>query len=63
MTNLEINLLQNAIEDLEKYWGTGTFATEALTQEAIKALDKAKKIQSAMVSLYVTLCSACACRP
>lgn len=36
-------LAANAIEDLEKYWGTGTFATEALTQEAIKALDKAKK--------------------
>ena len=29
-------LAANAIEDLEKYWGTGTFATEALTQEAIK---------------------------
>lgn len=33
----------NAIPGLEKYWGTGTFATEALTKEAIKALDKAKK--------------------
>lgn len=32
-----------AIEGLEKYWGTGTFATEALTQEAIAALEKAKK--------------------
>lgn len=32
-----------AIEGLEKYWGTGTFATEALTQEAIKELDKAAK--------------------
>lgn len=32
-----------SIPGLEKYWGTGTFATEALTQEAIKALDKAKK--------------------
>ncbi|MDE6450777.1 MAG: sulfatase-like hydrolase/transferase [Odoribacter sp.] len=32
-----------AIEGLEKYWGTGIFATEALTQEAIKTLDKAKK--------------------
>ena len=28
---------------LEKYWGTGTLMTEALTQEALKALDKAKK--------------------
>ena len=28
---------------MEKYWGSDTFATEALTQEAIKALDKAKK--------------------
>lgn len=33
----------NAIPGLEKYWNTGTFATEALTQEALKALDKAKK--------------------
>ena len=32
-----------SIPGLEKYWGTGTFATEALTQEALKALDKAKK--------------------
>lgn len=32
-----------AIEDLREYWGTGTFATEALTREAIKTLDKAKK--------------------
>ena len=32
-----------AIPGLEDYWGTGIFATEALTQEAIKALDKAKK--------------------
>lgn len=31
-----------AIPDLEAYWGTGTFATEALTQEAIKALDHVK---------------------
>lgn len=33
----------NSIPGLEEYWGTGTFATEALTLEAIKALDKAKK--------------------
>lgn len=32
-----------SIPGLENYWGTGVFATEALTQEAIKALDKAKK--------------------
>lgn len=32
-----------AIPGLQDYWGTGTFVTEALTQEAIKALDKAKK--------------------
>lgn len=30
-----------AIPGLEKYWGTGTFATEALTREALSALDKA----------------------
>lgn len=33
-----------SIPGLEKYWQTDTFATEALTQEAIKALDKAKKL-------------------
>lgn len=32
-----------AIPGLENYWGTGVFATEALTQEAIKALDKARR--------------------
>ena len=32
-----------SVPGLEKYWGTGTFMTEALTQEALKALDKAKK--------------------
>lgn len=31
-----------AIPGLDRYWGTGTFATEALTQEALKALDKAR---------------------
>lgn len=30
-----------SVPGLEAYWGTGTFATEALTQEAIKALDSA----------------------
>lgn len=34
----------NAIQDLKDYWGTSTFATEALTLEAMKALDKAKKL-------------------
>ena len=33
----------NSIPGLDEYWGTGTFVTEALTKEAIKALDKAKK--------------------
>lgn len=32
-----------AVPGLERYWGTGTFATEALTLEAIRALDKAKR--------------------
>ncbi len=32
-----------AIEGLEKYWDTGTFATEALTQEAIAQLEQAKR--------------------
>ena len=31
-----------AVEGMEKYWKTGTFLTEALTQEALCALDKAK---------------------
>lgn len=33
-----------SIPGLEKYWGSDTFATEALTLEAIKALDKSKKL-------------------
>ncbi len=33
----------NSVPGLEKYWGTDTFVTEALTQEAIKALDKAAR--------------------
>lgn len=33
-----------AIPDLEAYWGKEVFATEALTLEAIKALEKAKKL-------------------
>ena len=32
-----------AVEGLEKYWNTGTFITEALTQEAISELDRAKR--------------------
>lgn len=32
-----------AIPGLEHYWGSGIFATEALTREALKALDKAAK--------------------
>ncbi|MCR5131398.1 MAG: sulfatase [Prevotella sp.] len=31
-----------ATPDLERYWGTGTFLTEALTQEALHALDSWK---------------------
>lgn len=31
-----------SVPGLEKYWQTGTFITEALTQEALHALDKAK---------------------
>lgn len=34
-----------AIPDLESYWGKDIFATEALTQEAIKALNEAKNKQ------------------
>lgn len=33
-----------AVPRLEKYWGTENFVTEALTVEAIKALDHAKKL-------------------
>jgi len=33
-----------SIPGLEKYWGTNTFATEALTQEAMKALDQSKRL-------------------
>lgn len=37
-------LSRQAVPDLDKYWGTETFATEALTLEALKALDKAKNL-------------------
>lgn len=37
----------NAIPGLEKYWGTGTFATEALTQEALAALDNHQRERAA----------------
>lgn len=36
----------NAIPGLEKYWGTGTFATEALTLEALAALDHYRSEQA-----------------
>lgn len=32
-----------AVPGLRKYWGTGTFLTEALTKEALTAMNKAKK--------------------
>ena len=32
-----------ATPGLEEYWGTGSFLTEALTREAIKALDKSRR--------------------
>lgn len=34
-----------AVPGLEKYWGTHTFVTEALTQEALKALDTARTME------------------
>lgn len=33
-----------SVPGLKKYWGTDTFVTEALTEEAIKALDHAEKL-------------------
>ena len=35
-----------AIPGLEKYWGSGAFATEALTREALAALDSARENDS-----------------
>lgn len=49
-----------AIPGLEDYWGTGIFATEALTREAIKALDKAKNTIN-LLSIYGTLCHPRSC--
>lgn len=34
-----------AVPHLQQYWNTGTFLTEALTQEALKALDNARHLQ------------------
>lgn len=44
---------QFAVPGLRDYWGTGTFLTEALTKEAIKALDKAKSAGQAFY-LYLS---------
>lgn len=44
----------NAIPGLEKYWMTGTFATEALTQEAIHALDNWKLDNQKPFYLYMS---------
>lgn len=43
---------QFAVPGLEKYWGTGTFLTEALTQEALTALDGWKSCNSEQVQPF-----------
>lgn len=46
-----------AVPGLEKYWGTETFVTEALTQEAIKALNKAKNTISLFICIWLNMLS------
>ena len=43
-----------ATPDLEQYWGTGTFLTEALTQEALLALDHWKNTTKQPFYLYLS---------
>ena len=45
-----------ATPDLERFWGTGTFLTDALTQEALHALDnwKQQKTQDSPFYLYMS---------
>ncbi len=45
---------QFAIPGLQKYWGTGTFLTEALTQEALAALQQWKKNEGQPFFLYMS---------
>ncbi len=45
---------QFAIPGLQKYWGTGTFLTEALTQEALAALQQWKKDEGQPFFLYMS---------
>jgi arylsulfatase A-like enzyme len=40
--NIDGKLNLRAVSGLKKYWGTGTFLTEALTREALLALDTAR---------------------
>ena len=37
---------QFAVPGLQKYWGTGTFLTEALTQEALAALEQSQTVDA-----------------
>lgn len=45
-----------SIPGLEKYWGTSTFATEALTIEAIQSTRSCQTIATALLPVYVALC-------
>ena len=45
---------QFAIPGLQKYWDTGTFLTEALTQEALAALQQWKKNEGQPFFLYMS---------
>ena len=43
-----------ATPHLEKYWGSGTFLTEALTQETLAALDRWKSTEESPFYLYLS---------
>ncbi|MBQ4484268.1 MAG: sulfatase [Prevotella sp.] len=43
-----------ATPHLEKYWGSGTFLTEALTQETLAALDRWKSSEKSPFYLYLS---------
>ena len=56
--NLPGKASMQAVPDLEEYFGTDTFLTEALTLEAIKALDAPIRNKQSILFEYGTLCSA-----
>ncbi|MCH5689286.1 hypothetical protein LWM68_36610 [Niabella sp. W65] len=54
--NLSGKTQMQAVPDLEEYYQSGTFLTEALTRECLKALETPVKRKEPFFSKYGTLC-------